>query len=285
MTLAAVWRVDERVYSIADTRIIRSAGNVLTEHGPKILPITLVCKQPGPAGFTDRVAYAMTFGFAYAGSTLSALATHAFANTLCQNLGGADGSPPPDFSEVAFGIAEIAFRYMREIGELSGGSSLFSAVLFGFCIRADRFRAFELRPSADRSGLRIHLDEHDLYQPQKLIVIGSNPDLLCDRVTRDRPTLYADPNGALSPTLEKLREIDLPRRALSSIVAEELDPTIGGATQEAWVTRAGFEPVSKMVPIPRPAGSSGPNATMEVLGFDMRDFRTIGSYMFALSGR
>ena len=67
MTLAAVWRVDERVYSIADTRIIRSAGNVLTEHGPKILPITLVCKQPGPAGFTDRIAYAMTFGFAYAG--------------------------------------------------------------------------------------------------------------------------------------------------------------------------------------------------------------------------
>jgi hypothetical protein len=70
MTLAAVWRVEERVYAIADTRISRSAGNVLTEHGPKLLPVILVCKQPGPAKFFNHVAFATAFGFAYAGATL-----------------------------------------------------------------------------------------------------------------------------------------------------------------------------------------------------------------------
>jgi hypothetical protein len=75
MTLAAVWKVGERVYAIADTRIIRSPGNVLTEHGPKLLPVNMVCKQPGVSGFFDRIAYRTSFGFAYAGASLSALST------------------------------------------------------------------------------------------------------------------------------------------------------------------------------------------------------------------
>ena len=113
MTLAAVWRVEERVYAIADTRISRSAGNVLTEHGPKLLPVTLLCKQPGPTNFFDRIAFAATFGFAYAGATLPALATHALASTLFQNLIGVPGTPPPGLDAVSGGVAEIAQRYMR----------------------------------------------------------------------------------------------------------------------------------------------------------------------------
>lgn len=35
MTLVAVWNAEDTIYAIADTRIIRSAGNILTEHGPK----------------------------------------------------------------------------------------------------------------------------------------------------------------------------------------------------------------------------------------------------------
>jgi hypothetical protein len=85
MTLVAVWRADDRFMAIADTRIIRAPGNVLTEHGPKLLPLTIVCKQPGPAGFFNNEAHRATVGFAYSGATLSALAAHALANTLLSN--------------------------------------------------------------------------------------------------------------------------------------------------------------------------------------------------------
>src|SRR5258705_2460528 len=74
--------------AIADARIVRTADNVLTEHGPKLLPITVVCKQPGASGFFDKEVYRSDIGFAYSGSTLSALAAHALSNTLLSKLVG-----------------------------------------------------------------------------------------------------------------------------------------------------------------------------------------------------
>lgn len=284
MTLAAVWKVDERIYAIADTRIVRSAGNILTEHGPKLLPINLRCLQPGPSGFFDRVTYRTSIGFAYAGATLTALSTHAFANTMCQNLAGPPGMAPPSLEEIATAIAEIARRYMREVGALSGTEALFSAIVFGYCARKNKLRAFELAPILSGPGpLQVRTVEHDLYNAQNLVVIGARPELLKERVSLDRATLYAEPNGSISSQMENLREIDLPRRALTAIVSEETDERIGGSTQEAWLTHAGYEPVSKMVPIsPLP---SGRNATLMTLGFDMYEFENIGSYFFSLSGR
>jgi hypothetical protein len=49
MTLVAVGRAENRLMAIADTRIVSSNG-ILTEHGPKLLPIKVQGKQPGPSG-------------------------------------------------------------------------------------------------------------------------------------------------------------------------------------------------------------------------------------------
>jgi hypothetical protein len=284
MTLAAVWKVGERVYAIADTRISRGPGNVLTEHGPKILPVTLICKQPGQSGDFDSVTYVTTFGFVYAGASLSALSTHALANTLCQNLSGMEGTPPPLLREVADATAKIAFRYMHEIGELAGSGSLFSAIIFGFCIRLGRFVAYEITPRLMSGRLVADVEEHDLYNPYTMVVIGNNPVLLHERVHKERPHLYADPENPLTPQMLNLREIDLPKRALSDLIAEDADKTVGGSIQEAWVTRAGFQPVAKVMPI-TPAPGARRNMTMTVLGFDMFEFDAVGSYSFLLMGR
>jgi hypothetical protein len=283
MTLAAIWKVEEQVYAVADTRISRSPGNVLSEHGPKLLPIGLVCRQPGPSGFFDRPAYSTTFGYAYAGATLPALATHALANTLCQNLAGPSGAEPPTLDEVAGGIREIAERYMREMGALSGASALFSAIVFGFCVRLNRFRAFHIAPVLNAASFRADLNEHDLYGSDTLLVIGNRPELLRDRVRRDRPNLYATPESP-NPQYNTMREIDLPTRALRALITEGADETIGGALQTAIVSRAGFQPVAHVVPISPPL-DSGRNVALTVLGFDMFEFDHIGSYHFSLTGR
>ena len=72
------------------------------------------------------------------------------------------------------------------------------------------------------------LREHDLYCPETLLVIGSRPDLLSDRVKRDRPNLFANSERSMSPEMQELREIELPRRALAAIITEGADESIGG---------------------------------------------------------
>jgi len=270
MTLAAVWRVDERVYAIADTRITREAGNILTDRGPKLLPITLVCKQ---VDISEPPVYQTTIGYAYAGATLPALATHALANTLCQNLLGPAGANLPGLDLVTIEVRDIADRYIREIGELSGLGSLFSAIVFGFCPQANRFRAFRIIPELDGGVLSTKISEHDLYGSDTLLVIGNRPELLRERVCIERPKLYADPQG-ISPQMQTLREIDLPKRALQSLIDEGADENIGGAIQAAWLTRAGFQPVFHR----------DQKLGFAVLGFNISEFN-VGPYAFAPPGR
>lgn len=271
MTLAAVWRDEQLVYAIADTRISQTHG-VLTEHGPKLLPILVSCKQPGPSGLFDREVYRTSVGYAYAGATLPALSTQTLANTLFQTLAGAPGANPPGLDEVASAIGEIATRYMREIGALSGTAALFSAIVFGFCATANRFRAFTLTPVLSPSPLRTIVTEHDLYIDDALVVIGNRPDLLRARVQELRPNA---PPVVVS---------DLPRRALQSLITEGADETVGGALQYGWASRAGFEPIAHAVPIVPPL-DSGRNIALTVLGFDMLDFNAVGHYFFAMTGR
>jgi hypothetical protein len=273
VTLADVWfePAHDRIYGAADTRIARGPGNVLTEHGPKLLPINILCKQPGPSGFVDRPAYTTTVGFAYAGSTLSALATHALANTLLQNLAGPDGVPPPGVHHVAFSIGDVACRYMREVCQLSGTSGLFSAIVFGFCANTNKFRAFTLTPVLDPRPIRVRVTERDLYVPEALVVIGSCPELLRERVCMLRKARPEYP-------------IELPRRALQEIISEGADETVGGTVQYGHATRFGFAPISSMVPI-NPPLESGRNATLTVLGHDLMNIAPVGSYVVSVDGR
>lgn len=281
MTLAAIWRVGERVYAAADTRIVRERGNVHTEHGPKLLPIMIACRQPGPDGEFSTINYRANVGYAYAGATLPALATHALANILFQKLVGAPEAPPPSIEHLASAVAGIAYRYMLEVGQLSGPYALFSAIIFGFCPRAGRFRAFRLNPTLEQQALQVVVHEHDLYAEDTLIVIGSNPDLLRDRVRRDRPGYFSEETQ--NQRFADLREIDLPKRSLEALIREGADDSVGGAVQSGWLTRHGFEVVSNMIPIVPPL-ANGRNAALTVLGFDLFGFN-VGEYIPAIDGR
>ena len=120
MTLVAVWLFDEtQIHAVADTRISHDRG-VATKHGPKILPIAVLCRRPSPLGFFSVEHFRAEFGFAYSGSTLSALAAHALANIVCSNLIGLE-----DFSTTE------PRRYRK-----SGRKHL--RTVHGRCLRAQR---------------------------------------------------------------------------------------------------------------------------------------------------
>jgi hypothetical protein len=186
MTLAAVWRTGDRLMAIADTRIIRTVGNVLTEHGPKLLPLSVICREPGPSGFFDRTAFQTTVGFAYSGATLSALCAHVAANALLGNLAGQTGTPPPSMHEIAHLVAGASAEYMREVGQLTGNNGLFSAIVFGFCHTAKQFRGIELKPRVNQTPFVCDIVEHDFQSDNSIAIIGSCPDQLREAIEADR---------------------------------------------------------------------------------------------------
>ncbi|MEH2505610.1 hypothetical protein V1290_004421 [Bradyrhizobium sp. AZCC 1578] len=285
LTLVAVWRAQDRLMAVADTRIVRTAGNVLTEHGPKLLPVTIVCRQPGPSGFFDREVYRADIGFAYSGSTLSALAAHALSNTLLSKLIGNPGAPPPALNEVAHFIAGASAEYMREVGQLSGTDGLFSAIVFGWCPQQRTLRTFELRPRLANAQFWVDMQEHSLNPirvggtaAESSIVIGSSPALLKEAIDKELGDAKA------REEVHQIVAFDAPRRALRHLIVENASEMIGGTVQQAWATASGFQIVSNVEPIAlRPP--SPRNVGTFILGFDAADIQTVGNYRVASDGR
>jgi hypothetical protein len=267
--------------AVPDTRIVRAAGNVLTEHGPKLLPITVVCRQPGESGFFDREVYRADVGFAYSGATLSALAAHALSNTLLSKLIGVPGMPPPPLSEVAHFIAGASAEYMREVCQLSGRDGLFSAIVFGWCPEQRTLRVFELAPIYGQAPLSVDVQER-ILEPIKLdgsaaqsaIVIGSSPDLLREAI--DMQLTDAREKGET----HEIVAFDAPKRALRRLIEEGANEMVGGSIQQAWATALGFQIVTNLQPINRSS-----RAGMFILGFDTADLRPVGYYQVASEGR
>src|SRR5262245_7242174 len=149
MTLVAIWQHSPgRIHGSADTRISDGSARPLTDHGPKILPLSLVCKLHGPSGFIDQEILRAEFGFAFAGWTLGAFSTHALANIMCSNLGGLP-APVPTLDQIAYAVATVAYGYMKEI------ETCFSAVIFGHCPQTKEALAFELQPKWESGVLTL----------------------------------------------------------------------------------------------------------------------------------
>jgi hypothetical protein len=271
--------------AVADTRIVRSAGNVLTEHGPKILPIAVSCKQPGGDGLFNQEVYRADIGFAYSGSTLSALAAHALSTTLLSKLIGGTGAPPPPLSEVAGFVASASAEYMREVCQLAQRDGLFSAIVFGWCPERRALRVFELTPAYAQHPLTVDVQERSLEPitlqgaaARSAVVIGTSPDLLRNAI--DSELANARQRGETHDIIA----FDAPKRALRQLIAEGANEMVGGSIQQAWATPAGFQIVSNLEPI-KPKPPSARNAGLFILGFDTVDIRNVGYYQIGAEGR
>jgi hypothetical protein len=263
VTLVAVWIAEGSINAIADTRIIRSAGNILTEHGPKILPLSVVCKQPGTAGWYDKVVFAGSVGFAYSGSTLSALATHALADVFTSHLIGNPGAQLPSLHDIAIAVGKIAKQYMQDVGQLAGPDALFTATIFGHCPQLGQLRIFEIAPQLSSSAVQVTVTEFDTSDPDNVLIFGSCPDLLRQRIH--------DVRSAAEHQVVRDRA---PMHALQSIIDDNSNESVGGSLQLAWVTSAGFEIVALAVWIP--AKENGRNMASLILGFDISEADHIG---------
>lgn len=281
MTLVAVWLHDfdaptttPRVHAIADTRISGSPGNVLTDHGPKILPLPIICRTAGRSGFIDLETFKGQFGFAFAGATLPALSTHALASTLFSNLAHhAEAPKEPSLFNVAYAVANVASHYMKEVGQISERGALFKAVVFGFCPVELKYAAFEIRPKIEADGLKIELNAVVLDH-STVVVIGSDEAALRASIEEMRN----------EPDLHPINYCEAPMRALRKYIQQNPESGVGGSIQQAWYYPYTLELVATMQPIV-PIPPSPRNAGLFVLGFDIFDMQMIGHHQVILKGR
>ena len=180
-------------------------------------------------------------------------------------------------SEIANFISGAAAEYMREVGQLAGNNALFSAVVFGFCHAKRQFRGFEIKPRVNQFPFACDIIEHDLRQNNAIVIIGSCPNLLRERIESDR--LAAMARGDSNPVLDAYRPI----HALQALIDEAADPSVGGMIQQGWATAAGFELAAKLRPI-KPQPPSTRNAGLFVLGFDIIGMQQVGGYIVGLTG-
>jgi hypothetical protein len=228
--------------------------------------------EAGPVKVLRYEHFRTEFGFAYSGSTLSALCAHALANIVCSNLVGLENFEPPTIDDVAVAMGGISLHYMREIGQLSAHAGLFKAILFGICPRANEAIAFEMKPKVEPTEINLEIVKHKLTN-DSVVVIGEKEQLLHDRIAEVRssaehPIIFAD----------------APQRALQSLIDDGSIASVGGTIQQAWATRGKLELVATARPIqPRPPAPR--NVGLFLLGFDIMDMQNIGACRISMTGR
>jgi hypothetical protein len=230
MTVLVTWyrKKFDQVWCMADTRISGRDG-IATDGGPKILPIPITTHlNVSGSGWAPHQQFSL--GFAYAGSTLSAVSTHALASACTQSL--ACSKPdigPPSVKSVAELFRKVGQHYVRDISSHMVGSQVklteyfFRAHIFGFCRASNRYRAFSILPEL-LPEVSMTLEELDLADGMKIYPLGSGAQALIQIIE----------------TSMRARTYEGPIPALREMLRQETMPDVGGYFQCGTADRSGF---------------------------------------------
>jgi hypothetical protein len=230
VTLILLWyeKGEERWHALSDSRLT-TADNPLLESAPKLFTLPLVVHIP-PNKTKDpfRRVLNTTVGFAYSGSSLSAMSTYSFAATACQTLVLKDGQQIPTIKDVADLVAKIAKHYVGEIWgrfypEPKGKAEFF---IFGHCRASRRPRAFSIKPVL-QPQLDMEVNELPAGPPTNIFFLG-------DQAVRKAFFDRLDVEAKFPPAHR--REF---WEMLEQLIDTDEFPQIGGAVQHAVADQSG----------------------------------------------
>ena len=272
MTLVVAWihHEDGQLWCAADTRLSRGDG-VITDSGPKIFEVPVVLNEFCEEELTGWKANSRhTFGFAFAGSALAALATHVRTISCTMNL-RLDREvliedQPLNLARIAMLYGEIGGLQIKEMCSRMGPnqdpqSAFFEAIVFGFCPVEQRFRAFTLTPKVDAVSFSMYVEEVVGLTPNKCLVLGSGRDRFFDR--------------AREPRRNNEGIVDI----VKSIVDEHERVDVGGYLQIGICSPGGF----KNVPIIQ-TGPDREGVEVNFLGYEISKYREIVGFEIGYYG-
>lgn len=251
MTIVVLWRPNmaTELRCIADTRITR--GNATTtDHGPKILPAPVICHATRD-GTNWHVRRRTTLGFAFSGSTLSAIGTHSIASACTQHLAAKNNEDRPvSIRAVAELFCKVAEDYMRDLASRLGAvdnprSVFFEGMIFGYCHATKSLKAFITYPNLVSNEFSMTFGELSTA-PGYCHPMGSGADRF---VTLNEELSHTHPNPGVLTTIGEM-------------IVQEVQSDVGGHVQMGIADqREGF----RLMPILSP-GDGG--ARVSFLGWE-----------------
>lgn len=268
MTIAVVWEEEGRLWCAADTRLVAGKLNApTTEIGSKIYAIPIAVSAFGPDGWLRAPHFSTQYGFVYAGGALPALMTVATATTLLQKLARAGNRvSQPRFEDISQLIHRLAKRFILERRRFDS-DGLFSAAFFGWCPEDRTYKVahIEGRDTGDGWEVRLNFPTRPMADGEPWLVLGSAFSTF--------NTMLGSWTGPITKRV--------PRRVIEKMVAEESDPTVGGATSIGMAHEDGFELYFSLETIE--AGSAKARAVFN--GLDMQtEVGDVGEYFVAING-
>jgi hypothetical protein len=274
VTIVVLWyreKIDE-LWCASDSRISNDT-TTLTDSGAKIFPISVHCQTLNKLGEWEEFGV-FKFGFAYAGSTLSALNSLALSSACTQNLCMKNGTKePPSLESIVNLFQKISEYYIRDISSRNIGSEsninqyFFESFIFGFCPKEKEYRAFALKPKIDKGSFLLQKEIVNV-KPLTFYPIGSGTSSFVN-LSRELDNTHPDP-GVLS--------------TLKELLNRETIRDVGGYFQIGVSSRKGFN----LIPILDDAGEG--NCNVSFLGWDVAKIGsgenfTIGPRAIELTGR
>lgn len=233
MTLVLAWYREKfgELWVAADTWI--SGHGVLTDHGPKLFQIPVACRKINSTAANRRVGeitrlYRTNYGFAYSGSTLAALGTHALASACAQNLSATRKIDPPSVEDIANLYRKLGEIQIREMCARTVPSEwhhrFFKAYIFGHCLRSKKPEIFAVHSVLTFNKFEMVV-ERIVAVPGMYYPMGSGTEKFVEAYRKDSAM---EPSTGVFQTLQRM-------------VKADIDPTVGGHTQVAVFTPVGVE--------------------------------------------
>jgi hypothetical protein len=264
MTIAAVWREEDVLWCVSDTRLSRpgKSGLIVTsDSGAKIFPLLMMCRQTAsidPAGYP--VVYQPHFirrlGVVFAGNILIASQVIATVTSLCQSLETIEHGAVPQLSDIGELLRKITELYVCDFRSATndmGTPNLVDFLLFGGCPVSNDLQIWNVRDEVS-TGLSVSLTKRG-GKDGDIVTVGSQQEKFRE----------------LLPSFQEQGLSRLPKHAIDQM-ARDGRGDVGGSIAVAYARPDGFEYCWTVSPIT----PGEPIASRKMNGIDLDSIGEIG---------
>ena len=240
------------------------------EIASKIFVIPVLASAMLPNQIVRAPHFHTKYGFVYAGATLPASMTAITATTLLQTLARpGEHANPPTFEDISSLVHRLAKRFMSERRRF-GAEGLFSAALFGWCHYESAFKLAHIEGREDAGSFRVELSFPSIPPND------GDPWLVLGGARSAFESAFAAYKNA-----ENFISKGVARRVVQKMVADEIDPTVGGATSLGLAHQNGFDLFYGLEPVV----PGQPLARRVFNGLDLdTEVGHVGEYLVAING-
>ena len=247
------------LWAVADSRYTHPDKTIITDNGPKIFELPVICQNPSASGFFENTYYFNKVGFAFAGSVTAALCIYTNASHMLSHLASIDKTIP-SIEDISKFLYKIATAYTQPI--CNPFPMEFS--VFGYCPVENKNKLFYTR-----------IDDKNRYESFDKSEECKNEPLImgCHKSEISQKIDYANSNETCKTRI--------PLFVLKKVVSEHEFEEIGGAVQLGININKTFSLFSVL----KPPIDESRKSSFQFRNFDLfRDIHNVGNCFINING-